>query len=93
MTEYIEGDFSDYYQLAKEIEWIDIRYYPPESRTIYRHCQYESHPIAMWIGSSEISTTYRNFTLEQWKSFVCHVKKADEELDKIIEEWKRRVKE
>ena len=86
MTEYIEGNFSDYYQLAKEIEWVDIRYYPPESRAIRTYPQCESHPIEMWIGS--LRPTYRNFTLEQWKSFVSHVKKADEELDKI-----RRVKE
>ena len=88
MTEFIEGDFSDYYQLAKEIEWVDIRYYPPESRAIRTYPQCESHPVEMWIGSSEIRPTYRNFTLEQWKSFVSHVKKADEELNKI-----RRVKE
>ena len=84
MTEYIEGDFSDYYQLAKEIEWVDIRYYPPESRANRTYPQHESHPVAMWIGSSEIRPTHRNFTLEQWKSFVSHVKKADEELDKIL---------
>ena len=86
MTEYIEGKFSDYYQLAKEIEWIDIRYYPPKSRAILTYPQCESHPVEMWIGSSEIRPTYRNFTLEQWKSFVSHVKKADEELDKILGE-------
>lgn len=92
MTEYIEGDFSDYYQLAKEIEGADIRYYPPESRANRTYPECESHPVEMWIGSS-ICPIYGHFTLEQWKSFVSHVKKADEELDKIIEEWKRRVKE
>lgn len=93
MTEYIEGNFSDYYQLEKEIEGADIRYYPPESRAIRTYPECKSYPIEMWFGSSELHPAYMNFTLEQWKSFVRHVKKADEELDKIIEEWKRRVKE
>lgn len=86
MTEFVEGNFSDYYQLAKEIESIDIRYYPPESRAIRCYHHIKSYPIAMWIGSSEINPTQRDFTLEQWKSFVSYVKKADEELDKILGE-------
>lgn len=88
MTEYIEGNYSDYYQLEKEIEreWVDIRYHPPESRAIRTYPEYKSHPIAMWFGSSELHPAYMNFTLEQWKSFVSHVKKADEELDKILGE-------
>ena len=77
-SNFVEGNWSNYWELCLKDRFLDIRYYPNGS-------PYTNQPIQMWIGDGEVAPTFRGFrTIEDWKEFVKVVMAADRELNKLL---------